>query len=356
MLRGHGGEIYTLAKRLGISPNKITDHSSNISPLPPPAGLYAILARNLPEIEHLPEVDSESLREALAEKIGLPTKQILPSSGTTEWIFAIPRIINPKRVFVLIPTYADYRDASHGIGARVDYFLARPEDGFQPDLKAIRSQIPGHELVFICNPNNPTGVFLPRDPLLELVSYFNQITFVIDESYLDFIGDLEESLLSARPFPENLVILRSFSKIYRIPGLRLGYAVAGSKLAQELWKECLPWSVNRLAQIAGLWLLTQDEHIKWCRKLVRKERERVLPQLKALPGVKCFEGHLHFFLLYFENHPASEIWERLLREYFILTRDASNFEGLNKHYLRIALRSPAENDRLIKAISEVLKR
>ncbi len=355
MLHGHGGEIYTLAKKLGISPDKIIDHSSNVSPLPPPKALYDILAKNLTEIEHLPEVDSETLREALAKKLSISPNQILVSSGTTDWIFALPRIIKPKRVLILAPTYADYSDASYAVGANIDYFFARPEDNFQPDLKAFQSQLYGHELIFICNPNNPTGTFLSKNILIEIISYFDEITFVVDESYLDFIGSLDKSLLSIKPFPKNLVVLRSFSKIYRIPGLRLGYAVAGSKLVKELWKQCLPWSVNRLAQIAGLWLLNQDEHIKQCRELVQKERKRLIPRFKALPGVRCFEGHLHFFLLYLENHSASKIWERLLREYFILTRNASNFKGLNDHYLRISLRSPTENDRLIKALEEVLK-
>ena len=354
MLRGHGGEIYTLAKRLAVSPEEIADHSSNVSPLPPPVGLYELLIQNLSEIERLPEVDSEDLREALAEKIGLPAENILPSSGTTEWIFAIPRVIRPRRVLILAPTYADYADASRAVGAEVDYFLTRAEENFEPDLAALRQRIPDHEIVFICNPNNPTGVFLKQEILATLVQEFEKTLFVIDESYLDFVGTLRDSLLSVRPFPENLVVLRSFSKVYRIPGLRLGYAVSGEKLAKRLWSEYLPWSVNRLAQIAGPWLLKQDQHLEAVRAMVRTERARVIPQIKALPGVHCFEGHLHFFLLYLENLEASHIWERLLKDHLILTRDASNFIGLDNHYLRLALRSPEENDRLIEALSEVL--
>ncbi len=354
MLRGHGGEIYTLAKRLGVSPEEIADHSSNVSPLPPPVGLYELLIQNLSEIERLSEVDSEGLREALAEKTGLSAENILPSSGTTEWIFAIPRVIQPKRVLIIAPTYADYADASRAVGAKVDYFFTRADENFEPDIEALRQKIPGHEIVFICNPNNPTGVFLNQEILSALVQEFEKTVFVIDESYLDFVGTLKDSLLSLRPFPKNLVVLRSFSKVYRIPGLRLGYAVSGNELVQKLWSVYLPWSVNRLAQIAGPWLLQQDQHLEAVRATVRTERARIIPQIKALPGIHCFEGRVHFFLLHLKNLEAHHVWERLLRDHLILTRDASNFIGLDSHYLRIALRSFEENDRLIEALSEVL--
>lgn len=353
MLRGHGGEIYTLAKRLGLSPEEIADHSSNVSPLPPPTGLYQWLTQNLKQIEALPEVDSETLREACSRKIGLEPELILPSSGTTEWIFALPRVIRPERVLVLAPTYADYADAAKAVGARVDYFLTRPEENFVPDLEALASEIPGHGLAFICNPNNPTGIWLEQKALLGLLHRFPDTVFVVDESYFDFVAGVEASLLSVRPFPDNLVVLRSFSKIYRIPGLRLGYAVAGPGLAPLLWREYLPWSVNRLAQVAGLWLLEQEDHRRAVRELIRQERRRLLPHFEDLPGVKCFPGKIHFFLLRLDR-PVHAVWERLLKRYRILVRKAENFVGLDEYYLRLALRAPEENDRLLQALREAL--
>jgi threonine-phosphate decarboxylase len=298
-------------------------------------------------------VDCETLREALAQKIGFDSELILPSSGTTEWIFALPRIIRPERVLILAPTYADYADAAQTVGAEIEYFLAHPEEDFEPDLEALASKIPGHRLVFICNPNNPTGIFLERERLLALIQSFPETVFVVDESYLDFVAGLEASLLSVRPFPENLVVLRSFSKVYRIPGLRLGYAVAGSRLAPFLWREYLPWCVNRLAQVVGPWLLEREDHLCAVRELVHRERERLLPLFKALPGVQCFPGRVHFFLLRV-SHPARKIWERLLYRHRILVREAANFVGLDKHYLRLALRGPGENDRLLQALREAL--
>ncbi len=354
MLHGHGGAVYLLAQKYGLSPQEITDHSSNVSPLPPPAGLYDLLGKYLDQIEVLPEVDSASLREALADQLGLEPEQILPSSGTTEWIFALPRLLRPQKVLILGPTYADYADAAKAVGAQIDYFLAKVQELFAVDLKALLRDIPGHEMVFICNPNNPTGMYIPWVDLLKVIRRFPEIVFVVDESYLDFILDISGSLATQRPFPENLVVLRSFSKIYRIPGLRLGYAVAGPRLASLLWREYLPWSVNRLAQLAGPWLLRQKEHVKKVQSLVKQERERVIPRLEGLPGLKVFPSAVHFFLLRFSS-PAREIWEGLLKRYKILTRLAENFTGLDTHYLRVALRTPKENDRLLAALEDLCK-
>jgi len=141
MLRGHGGEIYHLALELGVSPAEIQDHSSNVSPLSPPAGLYSLLKRHLPEIEHLPEVDSFSLRRALAARFALPADCFLPSSGTTEWIFALPRVLSPERAFILGPTYGDYADSLRQARVPFEYLLARREEGFRPPLEELDARL-----------------------------------------------------------------------------------------------------------------------------------------------------------------------------------------------------------------------
>ncbi len=352
MLRGHGGEIYHLAQELGVKPEEIADHSSNVSPLPPPAGLYELLKDHLAEIEHLPEVDSLSLRRALAEHFDHPEEAFLPSSGTTEWIFALPRVVSPEKAFILGPTYGDYADALRQARVPFAYLLAEEEKGFYPDLEILGERLRGGELVFFCNPNNPTGIYLSPEEVLSLIEAFPQTVFVIDESYVDFHPQGKSLLYQG--LPPNLVVLYSFSKIYRIPGLRLGLCVAGEGLRAKLWEAQLPWAVNRLAQIAGPWLLTQKDHVRAVKEFVARERRRLLPQLASLPGVRLFAGEIHFFLLKLDR-PAREVWKILLERYRLLVREASNFEGLGPQFLRLALRSEAENDRLLKALQEVIK-
>ncbi len=351
MLRGHGGEIYHLAKELGVSPEEISDHSSNVSPLPPPKGLYSLLRAHLSEIEYLPEVDSFSFRKALAQRFSLSEDCFLPSSGTTEWIFALPRVFSPRKALILGPTYGDYADALHQMRVPFEYFLTSSENGFRWAPEDLEGHLSGVEMVFICNPNNPTGVYLLPESLLSLVKAYPRTIFVVDESYVDFHPE-GQSLLEF-DLPSNLVVLYSFSKIYRLPGLRLGLCAAGEPLAVRLWQVQLPWAVNRLAQVAGSWLLEQRDHVQAVKEFVLRERARLLPELEKLPGVRLFPGEIHFFLLRLDR-PAQEIWEKLLRDYLILVREASNFTGLGPHFLRMALRSETENNRLLQALREVL--
>ena len=352
MLKGHGGEIYHLAQSLGIKPHLLQDHSSNVSPLPPPEGLYSHLEKHLKEIEYLPEVDSQSLREALAQYYGLLPEQFFPSSGTTEWIFTIPSLGPFRKALILGPTYGDYADALRLAGVDFSYFLAKEEDQFIPDLSSLKKALASHDLVFICNPNNPTGVYLSPQNLLDLINSFPQVTFVVDESYVDF-HPKGKSLLFSRPFPANLIVLCSFSKIYRIPGLRLGFCASGQKWQEKIAQRLLPWAVNRLAQVAGLWLLKQKDYLQKVRSLIQKERKRLFPLFSSLPEAKLFPGEIHFFLLKHQRQPVQKIWQDLLERHHLLVREASNFYGLSPHFLRLALRSPQENDRLFQGLREV---
>ena len=352
MLRGHGGEIYHLALELGVSPAEIQDHSSNVSPLSPPAGLYSLLKRHLPEIEHLPEVDSFSLRRALAARFALPADCFLPSSGTTEWIFALPRVLSPERAFILGPTYGDYADSLRQARVPFEYLLARREEGFRPPLEELDARLTGGELIFLCNPNNPTGVYLRPADLRSLMAAHPRSVFVVDESYVDFHPEgrslLEDGL------PANAVVLYSFSKIFRLPGLRLGVCAAAEPQAKRLREAELPWAVNRLAQVAGPWLLEQGSHVQAVREFVERERRRFLPHLAEIAGLRVFAGEIHFFLLELDR-PARPVWEALLRRHLILVREASNFAGLGSNFLRLALKSEAENNRLLRALKEVLR-
>ena len=355
MLKGHGGEIYAWARELGLDPWEIKDHSSNLSPLPPPEGLYELLKNSLPEIENLPEVDSLSLRERFAQEYPhLFPEEILPSSGTTEWIFALPRVLEPQRVLILGPTYSDYADAAKTSKVPVFFFMAREEEDFRPPLEELAQNLKEDDLVFICNPNNPTGSFISPEKISALARENPKSYFVIDESYADFLPG-KTSLLDLGERLPNVVILRSFSKIFKIPGLRLGLAVAGERFVRLLWRHYLPWSVNRLAQIAGPWLLDQKEHVKKVQNFVQEERKLIFEGLKNVEGLKIFKGQVHFFLVKLSRKKSHEVWRELLLKYRILVRNASNFEGLNEYYLRFSLRTKEENQALLKALKEVIQ-
>jgi len=256
MSKAHGGNIIATAKQLSCRISDLIDMSSNLSPFAPTPDLIETLHGRLDEIAYLPETDSESLCALYAARHDLTRNQVLAGNGTTEYIFSIPTVAGVKRGVIVNPTYSDYHLASARAGLETTSFPLRAADDFQLDLERLSHTLKGNELVFICNPNNPTGVLVPTARLYELVCSHPDSSFLIDETYLPFIK--EKSLLEL-PIPENLYILRSFSKIYNIPGLRLGFVVASPDNIHRLISRQRPWGVNRLAQVAGEHLIQYGE-------------------------------------------------------------------------------------------------
>ena len=240
MIQGHGGNIYEIAKALGCSPREILDMSSNVSPLGMPAGLKAILKEKWEEVVSLPEVDSQSLRTEFAASVDLSPNQVLVGNGTTEFIYNIPLALRVKKALIVGPTYSDYADACHAHGVESTFFLAREEAGFRPSLDKISSMLARVDTVFICNPNNPTGVLTPSGNLATFIEAHPNVRFIIDESYLPFADDAEaESLIPKRL--SNVLVLYSMSKIFRIPGLRIGFLIGNPDLIRRQDRYSLPW-------------------------------------------------------------------------------------------------------------------
>ncbi len=356
MIHGHGGDIYSLARELGRSPGNILDFSSNVSPLPLPEGLRELLISHLDEICCLPEVDSLGLREALAKRYGLSPKQFLVGAGTTEWIYGLPSILRPDKVVVPLPTYSDYADAAKSASCRIE--TLGPWPNAEPTanaeiLESLSQAAKGRSLVYICNPNNPTGRFIPTKELQQLISLRREATWVVDESYAPFVApDLESSLISEK-FPPNLVVLRSFSKIYRVPGLRLGYAVCASDLIKVLASGARPWAVSRLAQIAGEYLVDQIDYEQEVRDYCKKEKPRLLSNLAEFSLLKPMDGVTHFMLFQVLAPWTADYVTKNLRKNGILIRDCENFVGIEGECIRISLRSSSENDSLINSLKEL---
>ncbi|NIA08719.1 MAG: aminotransferase class I/II-fold pyridoxal phosphate-dependent enzyme [Nitrospiraceae bacterium] len=356
MLHGHGGDIYSLARELRRPPDTILDFSSNISPLPLPKGLKELLISHLDEIRYLPEVDSLGLREALARKFELSPGHFLIGAGTTDWIYSLPRTLRPDRVVIPLPTYSDYSDAAISASCPIETLGPWPNVGPQANaeiLEALSTSANGHVLIYLCNPNNPTGRFIPTGELREVISRYKKAVWVVDESYAPFVApDRESSLISGDLLP-NLVVLRSFSKIYRIPGLRLGYAVSRAGLTEALASGIRPWAVSRLAQIAGEYLVDQTGYQEEVRDYCRKERRRLLSMLAEFPLLRPIDGVTQFILFRVLAPWTAAYLVRGLRKEGILIRDCTNFVGLEGEYVRISLKSEPEDDSLIKFLRKL---
>jgi threonine-phosphate decarboxylase len=356
MITGHGGNTWELAARLGCRISDITDMSSNVNPLGPPPGLMAFLTREMDRVLSLPQVDAGAAVAAVAGRYRVDPANVVAGNGSTELIHLLPRALNLKKGLIVGPTYADYGDACRMQGAALDFRLARAEDRFVPDLDAIGRAIAGHDAVFICNPNNPTGAMIPKDDLARLCRSHPETVWIVDESYLPFAGESDADGMVPVRLP-NVVVLSSMSKIFRVPGLRIGFAFGPAALMDRCRRLAMPWTQNALAQAAVGYLMDHrgetDEFIRKTRHFLDAERRRMTESLVSMPGLDAFESATSFVLCRVSgNINAGQVCECLARKR-ILVRNCANFHGLDDTYFRISLKLAEDNRRVVVALDRL---
>lgn len=350
MIHGHGGNIYDRARHLGCRPADIIDMSSNVNPLGPPPGLLAHLQEHLAALTALPEVDAAGAVAAFSKRQGVAPQRVLGGNGTTQFIYALPRVLKSRRALILSPTYADYTDACRLNQVAWEDTVAGPATGFVPDMGDVDGAVrAGADTVFICNPNNPTGVLIPSAAIESLCRRHRNTCFVVDESYLPFVHNGESESLAPRSHP-NLVVLNSMSKVFRVPGLRIGFAVAPEKIIRALRPHVLPWSVNALAQSAVNYLMTQEPEIsnfiRRTRIFLAAERMRLMQRLHDAPSFTLFDSTTSFILVGLGSSlRAHSLCDELAQDR-ILIRNCDNFTGLSDRYVRISLKNAEANQTL----------
>lgn len=359
MIAGHGGNIYELARKLGCSPFEIVDVSSNVNPLGPPPGLCEFLAGCLSAVTVLPEVDNRELTRRFAGYAGLPAERVLAGGGTTQFIYSLARVLPEKRALILGPTYSDYADGCRLNGLEPEFVLAEEGDRFEPPLARLEAALRGRELVFICNPNNPTGRLIPGRDLAGLCRRHPRTRFVVDESYLPFVPEAEKESIAGQGLA-NVIVLLSISKIFRIPGLRIGFLAAEPETAAACSRAVWPWSVNSLAHCAVQFITEHPEPVRGfvveSRKRLAHEREVFRGLMEQHPGFTVFPACASFMLVRLpERLSAGQAWAQLAEER-ILIRDCSNFYGLSDRFIRICPKSPELSGRIAErlgALAEV---
>jgi len=347
----HGGNIWEALGAL--------DFSADLNPLGPPPGLETVLREGWSEVSFYPEPTYRNLRRALAGREGVDPACILPGNGTADLIHLITRWKKPRRAVVCVPTFTEYERAVLADGGDLSLWFLRAEEGFLPgSLSGIEKMREG-ELLFLCNPNNPTGRIWPEGRLLESLERCDRLggMAVVDEAYMDFVADnLRTSAVRwLRRFPR-LIVLRSMTKAFAVPGLRLGYAVAAPEVVESLSRVQPPWPVNGPAALAGSWLAEQREYLETCRRSILSFRELLREQLSGLSGIHLFPSEANFFLLRLLDSawPGARL-AAALAEREILVRVCDDFTGLQPgRFIRVAVRKPDENERLVSALREVL--
>jgi threonine-phosphate decarboxylase len=356
----HGGNVYKVARERKIPVERIMDFSASINPLGfPMAGLRAIRS-TLKRIVHYPDPDCWQLRQVLAQQCDVDPEMILVGNGSTELIHLLPRALEIESALIIGPTFEEYAHASIGAGASVQYVHARREEGFLPPLKDARQQLfakrSRFDAVFLCNPNNPTGQVMSRAAVCELAEAVarQQGWLIVDEAFIDYC--LAHSAVSIlREYPRMLV-LRSLTKFYAMPGLRIGYLVGASKVIDRVKDLQPPWSVNSLVQEASCAVLQDDAFAARSRAFMEKERARFVCGLRSLSGIRVFPSEANFVLIELPySISAGEVRGRMASQQ-LLVRDCSPLPGMSSRMIRVAIRTARENRRLITALGGCLKR
>ncbi|HJV67021.1 MAG TPA: threonine-phosphate decarboxylase CobD [Geomonas sp.] len=351
----HGGNVFAVARALGLQPESIVDFSASINPLGMAPGVPGALAACVDRLLHYPDKGAAELREALAGYHGVAASEIAVANGSTELIHLLPRMVAGRRGLIVAPAFAEYAMSLNRAGWQVDYFTLDSSNGFDLSLPALREQLgKGYDLLFICNPGNPTGALIPKPVIREIVGLCRDSgTFLaLDEAFIDFCE--EESAKDLVRDLDRGVLLRSMTKFFAIPGLRLGYAIGAPGTIESIVSLQDPWSVNTAAQMAGVASLRDDAYCTRTRNYVEKERAFLIGSLARFSSLRAYPSRANYLLVEILNGmKAPELRARLMQS-GILIRDCSNFQGLDGRFFRVAVRLREENELLLEKLENCL--
>lgn len=346
----HGGNVDWAAHQVGCPASSILDFSASINPLGPPQSALKAIQGALSTLHQYPDPNYIQLRQTLAQWHQLPPEWILPGNGAAELLtWAGRQLAQTTTTYLLTPGFRDYWRALQGFGAnihRVAYHWSEDDPRLTlPDLQG-----KNHGIV-INNPHNPTGKLLLRDTLLPLLEQFAFV--VVDEAFMDFVPpDEQQSLIPLVSQYPNLVILRSLTKFYSLPGLRFGYAIAHPERLQQwqAWRD--PWSVNCLAAAATMAVIHDTQFEQQTRDWLVPARTQLVEGLSLIPGLTPIRSTVNFLLVK-TTIPSSQVQTRLLHQSRILIRDCLSFPELGDRYFRIAVRTPPDNQQLLQALADI---
>jgi len=347
----HGGDIYSVKKLTGRQ--EILDFSSNVNPLGLPESVKEAVIRSLDECTNYPDPFCRDLVAALANYEYTDPKYILAANGAAEIIFRLALALKPKKALIFAPTFADYEKALHTVDCSVEYYFLRPEHDFSAHEDLLDQISPGLDLMIICNPNNPTGQLCSRAFLQKVLAKSQEIGAIvmIDECFMDFVEDKEQfSVQNCIEQYKNLVILKAFTKIFAMPGFRLGYALTSNKkLLEQMRSAGQDWSVSTPAQMAGIAALKEAAYLQQTKQLIQTERRFLIDSLLGL-GLQVIGSRANYI---FFRTQRTDLTEKLIKR-GIMVRPCSNYVNLNDEYFRVAVKSREDNLKLSAALRDVI--
>lgn len=374
----HGGNVYQYSG--------CVDFSANCNPLGTPESVKQAIIQSLEAVSDYPQVGCKRLKRAIAEyeteRLELKREcerrdtertseaewkntlwksavdkieetQVICGNGAAELIFSLCRAVKPKKALLLAPTFAEYEQALQSVDCEIQYFFLKEEAEFQISEEFLQKLKPELDMVFLCNPNNPTGVLTRKEFLLRVLKRCRtlDILLVVDECFLDFVEQpgnytLKEQLGEYA----NLFLLKAFTKRYAMAGVRLGYGLCGNQELLERMEEMVqPWNVSSLAQAAGIAALKEKEYVEKGRQMVFREKAYLIEEMEQL-GLKVYPSAANYIFFRGTETLFKECVDRK-----VLIRDCGNYEGLEQGYYRVAVKQHGENEKLVGTLKEILE-
>ncbi len=334
----HGGQIYNADGTAG----DWLDFSANINPLGLSKKIRAAIIENIDGVKNYPDPNATELKAAISQRYKVPAENLVLVNGAAEFFYLYLNVTRPRKILIPVPSFSEYERAARAVNAEVEYIFTRAEENFQLNLKQDFSA----DLMILGRPNNPTGNLISIDTIKKLAA---NVKILIDESFIDFL-----EVESARQLvSEKISVVQSLTKIFAIPGLRLGFAVVEKKLAAKLNAAKDVWNVNFLAQKAGVAALSDEKFLQVTKSYLQIEKKYFVERLKKIPNLQVFEPTVNFVLLKFETPALAELTLEKLRQEKILLRSCANFVGLDARFLRSAIRTREENLKLLDALENI---
>lgn len=350
---GHGANVDNMAKKFGKNENDIIDFSSNVNPhIISDLGKYVL--EGLEKSRSYPDINYTNLRNNISDYIKVDSELIIPGNGATEIIYLLMKSIK-RRLAILNPTFSEYGRGAKLNNLEIIDFHLKEENNFSIDLDEIQKNMDKFDSLFICNPNNPNGKVKDLNELLDLMIE-NDKLLIVDETFMEFVGEEEKySLINKIEQTPNLFILKAVTKFFGMPGLRLGYGVTSNKqIINNIYEYKEPWTINSFAENLSNYLFKDKEYINGSKDYYINERKFMLKELRKISRLKVYDTDTNFVLIKLDDDEANSLKLELFEKYNILIRDASNFIGLDKSYIRVAIKSHNDNKVLIESLRKIL--
>lgn len=345
----HGGDIYTFTRETGKTP---LDFSENTNLFGLPEGVKHAIIEQVNTFHVYPDSNCSALAQCVSAYYGVREDSLLFGNGAADIIYKIAYALKPKSALLLAPTFSEYEMSLRQVGTDLQYFDLEEHRGFAL-TERILDAIPGNDVVYLCNPNNPTGVACRKELLVKIAEKCKEqgAYLIIDECFMDFVS--EEKCYSMKAYVEtfeHLVILKAFTKIFAMAGLRLGFCISSNEqLLQKIARGGQPWSVSTVAQVAGIACCSEQEYVKNSLDVIEKEREYLRQSLREL-GYKTYDSVANYLLFQCQRSLVAP-----LREQGIMVRSCGNYHNLTQAYYRVAVKRHSENAELIRVLRELEK-